>query len=185
MVDDLLDVKRLASGCVEPDRRAVDLAAVVRHVVRNFSVGGRTERLQIDVDAAPAWVDGDERRLEQVVSNLLDNACKFAPPEGRVHLRVAHEGPHVLLEVADNGAGVPPELLSTLFEAFSQGRPASDRSGGLGLGLAIVKSLVELHGGTVSAANGGPLGGAVFSVRLQACAAPVLLGEKAAADSRS
>ena len=183
MVDDLLDVKRLASGRVEPDRRAVDLAAVVRHVVHNFGIGGRADHLQIDVDTAPAWVDGDERRLEQVVTNLLDNACKFAPPEGRVHLRVAREGPHALLEVADNGTGVPQELLSTLFEAFSQGRPASDRSGGLGLGLAIVKSLVDLHGGTVSAANGGALGGAVFTVRLQARAAPVAIVEKSTAGS--
>jgi len=167
MVDDLLDITRLDIGKAQAVLKPLDLTSVVTQVVRQFEDGARCGHLDIQVDAAPAWVRGDERRLEQVVTNLLDNACKFTPAGGRVLLRVHGDAQHTTLTVADDGAGLAPELLPRLFDAFTQGRDAADRSGGLGLGLAVVKRLVELHGGTVTAGNGGPLGGAVFTVRLE------------------
>lgn len=167
MVDDLLDITRLDIGKVQTELKPLDLSSVVTQVVRQFEDGARCDDLDIRVDVAPAWVRGDERRLEQVVTNLLDNACKFTPAGGHVLLRVRGDAQHTTLTVADDGAGLAPELLPRLFDAFTQGREAADRSGGLGLGLAVVKRLVELHGGTVSADNGGPLGGAVFTVRLE------------------
>lgn len=166
MVDDLLDITRLDIGKAQAELKPIDLSLVVTQVVRQFEDAARCGHLAVRVEATPAWVKGDERRLEQVVSNLLDNACKFTPEGGHVLLRVRADAQHATLTVADDGAGLAPELLPRLFDAFTQGRDAADRSGGLGLGLAVVKRLVELHGGSVSADNGGPLGGAVFTVQL-------------------
>lgn len=166
MVDDLLDITRLDIGKTQAELKPIDLSSVVTQVVRQFEDAARCDHLTIRVEATPAWVRGDERRLEQVVSNLLDNACKFTPEGGHVLLRVRADAQQATLTVADDGAGLAPELLPRLFDAFTQGRDAADRSGGLGLGLAVVKRLVELHGGSVSADNGGPLGGAVFTVQL-------------------
>ncbi len=167
MVDDLLDITRLDIGKAQTELTPLDLSSVVTQVARQFEDGARCDHLQVEVDVAPAWVKGDERRLEQVVTNLLDNACKFTPAGGHVLLRVRADAHHATLTVADDGAGLAPELLPRLFDAFTQGRDTADRAGGLGLGLAVVKRLVELHGGTVGADNGGPLGGAVFIVRLE------------------
>ena len=173
MVDDLLDATRLASGKLELDRRPVELGAVVRQVVEHFVAAGRGGQLRIEIDAVPVWILGDEVRIEQVVANLLDNACKYTPDGGRVRLRVAADGDCALLRVEDSGAGLEPELLPRVFEAFTQGPRPIDRSqGGVGLGLAIVHQLVVLHGGSVTAENGGELGGAVFTVRLARAAEP-------------
>ncbi len=168
MVDDLLDITRLDIGKAQGELEPLDLSSVATQVVRQFEDGARCDHLNLQVDVTPGWVKGDERRLEQVVTNLLDNACKFTPAGGHVRLSVRADGRHVTLTIADDGPGLAPELLPRLFDAFTQGRDAPDRSGGLGLGLAVVKRLVELHGGTVNAGNGGALGGAVFTVQLDA-----------------
>ncbi|MBK1612067.1 hypothetical protein CKO44_01095 [Rubrivivax gelatinosus] len=173
MVDDLLDATRLASGKLELQRRPVDLAAIARHVVGHFDAAGRCSGLRIELVAEPVWVEGDEVRLEQIVSNLLDNACKYTPAGGHVRLSVAADGDEAVLTVADDGPGLEPELLPRVFESFSQGPRLIDRSpGGVGLGLSIVQQLVVLHGGKVSASNGGDLGGSLFNVRLARCAPP-------------
>jgi len=119
-------------------------------------------------------VAGDPVRLAQVLSNLLNNAAKFTPPDERIALRLRqdHEGVEIVVE--DDGSGIAPELLGKVFDLFTQGEQGMDRhSGGLGLGLAIVKTLVQLHGGTVSAQSEGPGRGSRFIVRLPAADAPV------------
>ncbi|MBK1686431.1 hybrid sensor histidine kinase/response regulator [Rubrivivax gelatinosus] len=167
MVDDLLDATRLASGKLRIERAPVELSTLVRHVRTHFEAAGRADGLTIELRCEPVWVEGDEVRLEQVVANLLDNACKYTPAGGRVRVRLHAEGEQAVLEVADDGPGLEPELLPRVFDSFSQGARPIDRSpGGVGLGLAIVQQIVALHGGSVEAANGGDLGGSVFTVRL-------------------
>lgn len=167
MVDDLLDATRLASGKLRIDRSPVELSTLVRHVRTHFEAAGRADGLTIELRCEPVWVEGDEVRLEQVVANLLDNACKYTPPGGRVRVRLHADGEQAVLEVADDGPGLEPELLPRVFDSFSQGaRPIDRAPGGVGLGLAIVQQIVALHGGSVEAANGGELGGSVFTVRL-------------------
>jgi CheY-like chemotaxis protein len=117
----------------------------------------------------PVWVEGDPTRLAQVLDNLLENAVKFTPRGGSVMVRLAADPGRgqAVLAVRDTGSGIAPDLLPRLFEPFAQADRSLDRSqGGLGLGLALVKGLVELHGGEVHAASGGPGRGAEFEVRL-------------------
>lgn len=173
MVDDLLDATRLGSGKLRIERVPVELSRLARHVLEHFVAAGRGSGLAIELRAEPVWVEGDEVRLEQVIANLLDNACKYTPPGGRVRLDVRAEGDIALLAVADDGPGLEPELLPRVFDSFAQGsRPIDRAAGGVGLGLAIVRQIVGLHGGEVAAANGGELGGSVFTVRLARCAPP-------------
>jgi CheY-like chemotaxis protein len=121
----------------------------------------------------PLWVRGDPDRLAQVVGNLLHNAGKFTPCGGRIDVRLGRDGRQVGLSVRDTGAGIQPEMLSSLFDMFSQGAASPMRGqGGLGLGLAMVKGLTELHGGTVEADSAGPGCGAVFVIRLPLEATP-------------
>ena len=174
LVDDLLDVARVNSGKIVLHRAPVDLAEIARRAVSVLSASGRFARHSVDVQASPAWVDGDETRLEQVVTNLLDNAVKYTPPGGHVRLQVAARDGRAEVEVVDDGTGLPRELLPRVFELFTQGERTIDRSqGGLGLGLALVRRIVELHGGEVAASSEGPGRGATFRVRLPLQAPPV------------
>ena len=167
IIDELLDVARLTSGKTQLRSEPLDFAEVVRHVADAFTAAGRCGALHVETRLAPARVCGDETRLEQVVSNLLDNACKYTPSGGRIELSVATEGAQALLTVADSGSGISRDLLPHVFELFSQGSRTLDRSqGGLGLGLTVVRRLVELHGGTVAAASEGADRGSSFTVRL-------------------
>jgi CheY-like chemotaxis protein/anti-sigma regulatory factor (Ser/Thr protein kinase) len=126
----------------------------------------------VDLPEAPLLVDGDAVRLVQVLSNLLNNAAKFTPADGRIGLRLRESDGWVEAVVDDSGAGIPAQLLPHVFDLFTQGEQGMDRhAGGLGLGLAIVKTLVGLHGGEVSAHSEGPGRGARFTVRLPAAAA--------------
>jgi signal transduction histidine kinase len=171
LVDDLLDTSRLARGKLSLQRERVDLAGLVRTAVgdrrRLFDDGGR--QLNLDVPAEPVWVRGDADRLAQVLDNLLGNAHKFTAAGGRVSVRLAVDPAAKLatVTVADTGVGIPAEQLPHVFQRYRQAHADPDRlNGGLGLGLALVKGLVELHGGTVAAASGGPGAGATFAVEL-------------------
>ncbi len=178
IVNDLLDVARLDSGKAQLDSRPLDLAAVARHVVETFIDTGRCRGLALETNLAPAHVIGDETRLEQIISNLLDNACKYTPPGRGVSIRVGVEDGSGVLVIRDSGSGISPEVLPKIFELFAQGARTLDRAqGGLGLGLTVVRRLVELHGGTISAASEGLDRGATFVVRL-----PLAQGE---AEARS
>ncbi len=192
LIDDVLDLARVARGAMELDRRAFDLGQVVEHaaaICRTPEVAARGIALEVDLEAGalPAW--GDPARLTQVVWNLVRNALKFTPDGGRVAVRCFQEphepqepgaqgAPghlprrlpgHLVIEVADRGIGIDPELLPRLFDPFEQGeergfgRPGQ---GGLGLGLAISKTIVDLHGGRLSAESAGAGRGATFRVEL-------------------
>jgi CheY-like chemotaxis protein len=173
LVDDLLDVGRVTAGKIVLDRRPLDLAAVAAGVVSAWRASGRLGRHRVTAQADTVWVDADETRLEQIVTNLLDNALKFTPEEGAVTVRVRADGRDAVLEVQDTGAGMSAELIGAAFDLFVQGAQAPDRrQGGLGIGLTLVRHLVERHGGTVVAESAGPGRGSVLTVRLPAIPAP-------------
>ena len=167
LVDDLLDVSRMTTGKVLLARRPMDLAELVDNAVSCWRASGRLDRHEVSVEASAAWVDADETRMEQVLSNLVGNALKYTPAGGRVTIRVGADGQTVRLEVEDTGAGIAPGLLDKVFDLFVQGeRTLARAEGGLGIGLTLVKLLVRMHGGSVAARSDGAGTGAVFTVRL-------------------
>jgi signal transduction histidine kinase/CheY-like chemotaxis protein len=172
LMDDLLDVGRVISGKVRLSRRSLDLAALVQRVVANFEVTGEGRQHELRLRLNPAWVDVDATRLEQVLTNLLGNAFKYTEPGGIVEVLLASKDGHAVLEVRDNGPGIPAELMPHIFDLFVQGeRPLDRRVGGLGIGLTLVRRIVELHGGEVGVTSAAT--GTTFSVRLPSTQAPV------------
>ena len=186
LVDQLLDVSRIAHGKIRLAQSRLDLARLVRTTAedRRGQLAQAGQTLTLEVPETPLWVQGDATRLAQVLYNLLDNAVKFAGGGDRVTVALAAgaDGQAVLC-VRDGGTGIDPELLPHLFEPFTQADRSLDRArGGLGLGLALVKGLVELHGGKVEAASAGPGCGAEFTVRLPREGEPAALsGQPSAA----
>ena len=172
LVGDLLDVSRIAQGKVQLDRHPVELALVVDKAIEAAAPLIEERRHQLRVDVPPGlWLDVDETRICQVLSNLLTNAAKYTPHGGAITVAAARDAGELVITVRDTGVGIPPELLPNLFDLFVQGRRTIDRAeGGLGLGLAIVRSLVELHGGSVRVSSDGPQTGSEFEVRLPALA---------------
>jgi PAS domain S-box-containing protein len=168
LVDDLLDVARIASGKVELKTEPLDVTEIVNAAVETIQPAMEKHHQSLDVGIdADLWISGDRRRLVQVLVNLLGNAAKFSPPDRVIRFLVAAEGDDVVLRVRDQGHGIEPDLLPEVFDLFRQGTQQLDRSrGGLGLGLAIVANLVKLHGGSVTAASEGPGKGSEFVVRL-------------------
>jgi signal transduction histidine kinase/CheY-like chemotaxis protein len=168
LVDDLLDVSRIASGKLELDLRPLNLAETVRHAVAALPGHG------VSLKAPDAvWVEGDDSRLVQVLNNLLSNAARFGSTATSVELDADPAAGTARLSVQDNGIGMDAALLSRVFEPFYQApQQLARRTGGLGLGLAIVRKIVELHGGSVSAYSAGPGLGSRFSVLLPLATAP-------------
>ena len=167
IVDDLLDLSRAMSGKILLARRPVDMASLVGACLDTFRATGRTAGYRIDVDLAPNWVDGDPTRLEQIATNLIDNALKYTPAGGSIAICIGAEDEDVLLTVSDTGVGIAPDLLPHVFDVFVQGSISLDRAqGGLGIGLSLVRRLVELHGGSVSATSAGGGAGSAFTIRL-------------------
>ncbi|HVS66512.1 MAG TPA: MEDS domain-containing protein [Thermoanaerobaculia bacterium] len=169
LVEDLLDVSRITSGRIELTHARVEISEVVARAIDDVGplLDQRRHRLIVDVPPKGLVVDGDAGRLAQVVANLLSNAAKFTPGTGTLEVSATSAEGEVVLRVLDDGVGISPELLPTVFESFVQGPVSRARSeGGLGLGLAIVRSLVELHDGSVSASSNGRGQGAEFVVRL-------------------
>ncbi len=169
LVDDLLDVTRIAHGKVELRRGRVDLGLLVRRAGEDHGdvVRGRGLELVVELPREPMWVDGDAVRLAQIVGNLLHNSAKFTPPGGRVTLSLERIRGAAEIHVRDTGAGLEPELLGQLFQPFVQAeRTLARTSGGLGLGLPLVKGFTEMHGGSVRAASAGPGQGTEIVVRL-------------------
>jgi signal transduction histidine kinase/ActR/RegA family two-component response regulator len=175
LLDDLLDVSKLVSGKITLHRRPDDLTEVARRVLSSFEEVGRTTRHAVTVVGDAVSVEADPVRLEQIVSNLLDNALKYTPAGGRVDVTIAAEERDAVLRVRDTGAGIDPDILPRIFDLFVQGNQTLDRSkGGLGLGLTLVKRLVELHGGTVLASSAGPDRGSEFVVRIPRVSQPLV-----------
>ncbi|HZJ70493.1 MAG TPA: HAMP domain-containing sensor histidine kinase, partial [Planctomycetota bacterium] len=169
MVNDLLDVSRVTHGKITLRLEPTDLAVVLGQAIETAVPALQAKPLHLTCELAPGplMVRGDAARLMQVFSNLLDNAAKFTPHGGEVGVSLAREGAEALAVVSDNGVGIDPAFLPTMFEAFTQADTSLERATtGLGLGLALARQIVEAHGGTISAASEGPGRGSRFSVRI-------------------
>ncbi len=175
LVDDLLDVSRVARGLIALSRIPVEMSEIVAKAVEMASplLEQRAQNLVVSVPRTGLRLNADSLRMAQVVANLLANAAKYTPPRGQVWLSATQEGDQVVVRVRDNGDGIAPDLLPRIFDLFVQGAQTVARSeGGLGLGLALVKSFVTLHGGTVSVSSEGPGRGSEFVVRVPGLASP-------------
>jgi two-component system, sensor histidine kinase len=176
IVDDLLDLGRVMSGKILLSRRPVDLAVLVQSCVESLTVSGRTGKHVLNVQTESAMVDADPARMEQVVTNLLDNAIKYTPEGGQIDVWIRSRADDVEFVVRDSGIGMSADLLARIFNVFVQGEQPLDRpQGGLGIGLALVRHLVTLHGGTVTADSQQVGRGSVFMVRLPKSLAPAAL----------
>lgn len=169
LVDDLLDVSRITKGKLRLQTEPIDLRAVMNRAADSARplLEARRHEFSLMLPTKPLWVEGDSGRLEQVALNLLNNAAKYTDAGGWVRLNVNREGDDAVFRVSDNGAGIPPEMLPRVFDLFTQVDGSLSRSnGGLGVGLALVRSLVEMHGGRVTASSGGLGKGSEFAVKL-------------------
>ena len=169
LVDDLLEVSRITRGVIQIHREPIELAAVARSAVeisRPALIAAR-HTLHVDIPPEPIAVSGDAVRLTQVLANLLTNAAKYTRAGGTVWLIVRRDGERAVVTVRDNGIGIPPAHLDSIFDMFMQvDRSNRHAQGGLGLGLTIVRSLVAMHGGHVRARSSGPGAGSEFVVEL-------------------
>jgi PAS domain S-box-containing protein len=175
LVDDLLDVSRAKRGGLRLELTPVELWAIVADAIEAAGplVEERNQTLTVAVPRTGLIIDADRGRLAQVVINLLSNAAKYTPPGGQITVSARVDGDEVALEVADDGAGIAPDLLPRVFDAFTQGRQGLDRKeGGLGLGLAIARQLIVGHGGTIEARSAGPGRGTIMVVRVPSARLP-------------
>jgi CheY-like chemotaxis protein/two-component sensor histidine kinase len=169
LVEDLLDVARITRGTIELRLERVDIATILRGAVEasNTLVTKARHQLKVTLPAEPIFVDGDPTRLQQVVTNLLDNAAKYTDPGGRIWLSAQREGDDAVIRVRDSGIGIAADQLPHIFEMFTQaGMPVERSQGGLGVGLSLVDRLVKLHGGSVAAVSAGLGAGSEFTIRL-------------------
>jgi signal transduction histidine kinase/CheY-like chemotaxis protein len=168
LIADVLDISRMVTGRVKLEVSPVSLARVICDAADSVRPGvdARGIELHLDVEEGPI-ANADPDRLQQVVWNMLSNACKFTSEGGRIDVRLRANQTHAAITVADTGVGISSDFLPHVFDRFRQADQGFTRShGGLGLGLAIVKHLVEMHGGEVTASSDGPGRGATFEVRL-------------------
>jgi signal transduction histidine kinase len=169
MVDDLLDVNRITRGKIDLRIERVELAPVIQHAVEAVRpmCENRGHQLSVVIPKQAVYLDADPARMAQVLSNLLNNACKFTPNGGRITLAAEQQAENVVIRIEDNGIGIATEQLPRIFEMFTQVDTSLERSvSGLGIGLTLVKNLVEMHGGTVEAHSEGVGRGSEFVVRL-------------------
>jgi CheY-like chemotaxis protein/two-component sensor histidine kinase len=169
LVDDLLEVSRISRGALELRKEPVDIASVARNALETSAPNIRAgdHRLTVSMPGEPLWVEADPVRLAQVLANLLNNAAHYTPRGGAIALEAAREGAVAVVRVRDDGAGIAPERLPTIFEMFTRGDGAQARAPkGLGIGLALARGLVEMHGGTIDARSEGPGRGSEFTVRV-------------------
>ncbi|OEZ60314.1 ATP-binding protein [Duganella sp. HH105] len=169
LVDDLLDVSRVAEGKIQLRRQPVQMAEVVARAIETASplIEQKRHVLELDVPASGLAVMADPTRCAQVVANLLTNAAKYTEQEGRLSVRAWRDGDEVAVQVCDNGIGISSDILGSVFDLFVQERQALSRSqGGLGLGLTIAKSMVALHGGRLQAHSEGIGRGSTFTMHL-------------------
>ena len=174
LVDDLLDVSRVTRGLVTINQTTVELGAVLREAAEQIKpvIDARKHSLTLEIAPEALTVCGDRTRLVQVAANLLNNAAKYTPDGGVLHVTLARQDGMAVLQVRDNGIGIGADLLPVVFDLFTQAERTPDRAqGGLGLGLALVKKLVELHGGAVEVSSAGQGQGSTFTVRLPLLAA--------------
>jgi PAS domain S-box-containing protein len=166
LVDDLLDVARASTGKVALQRQPIDLSEVAAGCVRFLREGAQAGRHSMTLRGESVFVNADPIRVEQIIRNILDNAVKFTPSGGSIEVEIFREKQEAVLRVTDTGIGINPEVLTRIFDLFAQAAQPIDRAmGGLGIGLTLSRRLVEMHGGTITAASDGPGCGAQFTVR--------------------
>jgi signal transduction histidine kinase len=169
LVNDLLDVSRISQDKVRLRIQRVDMNALISESVKNLrlQLAGDSRELTVQLAEKPLFVNGDESRLVQVISNILNNAVKYTPNDGQIWIMAGRSGPRAVIRIKDNGVGIAAGNLTDIFESFVQIEPTIDRAtGGLGLGLAVVKKLIELHGGTIQAESVGLGLGSEFIIEL-------------------
>jgi len=175
LVGDLLDLTRITRGKIEIRREPTELTALLRRTCEDQTSEFRLANVDLDLrlPERAVWVAADPPRLAQAISNLLQNAAKFTNPGGRVVVSADEKAGNVRISVRDNGIGIAPDLVESLFEPFTQADVSLDRTrGGLGLGLSLVRGLAELHGGSVEAHSEGPGRGAEFVLQIPALQEP-------------
>ncbi len=169
LIDDLMDVSRVTRGLVKLDKTQLEIKRIVTDAIEQVrpAIEAKRHHLTIDLTPEPAHVLGDPKRLIQVLANLLDNAAKYTPEGGHIHVSAEVDKGAAHIRVSDNGAGIEPPLQLHIFELFAQGERRPDRSqGGLGIGLALVKSLVAMHDGQITCHSDGAGKGAEFTLVL-------------------
>jgi signal transduction histidine kinase len=169
MIEDLLDVSRVARGKIKLKRQRVEVSVIVAGAVERARplIESHQHVLKTQLPPRPVELFADPIRMEQVLANLLTNAAKYTPDGGEIIVRVEAVNGSVIFSVHDNGIGIEPEMLPRVFDMFAQANTALDRTeGGLGIGLALVRKIVEMHGGTVRAASNGNNRGSEFIVSL-------------------
>jgi PAS domain S-box-containing protein len=174
LVDDLLDISRISRGKLHLHKERMPAVTAVRHAMDLCGEIAQTNghELTVSLSEEPLYVDADKTRLAQAICNLLHNAAKYTDRGGRIRLSLAREGDTAVIRVADTGVGIPPHMLGSIFDMFTQVDRSLEKSqGGLGVGLTIVRRLIELHGGTVEARSEGYGRGSEFVIRLPAVAA--------------
>jgi CheY-like chemotaxis protein len=177
LVDDLIDVSRITRGKIELRREIVDVAAVITASLETsrplIELAGH--ELAVTLPDEALTLDADPVRLAQVFANLLNNAAKYMDPGGFIAIEARRSGDETMIVVSDTGIGITAEALPTVFDMFAQANSGDSRSqGGLGIGLTLVRSLVDMHGGSVSASSDGPGKGSRFTVRLPLAKRPVV-----------
>ena len=175
LVDDLLDVSRITQGRIQLQRRAVEVKTIVAQAMESVEPLIRDKKHHVTVTAGPEplYVDGDDARLVQCATNLLTNAVKYTDEGGEIRVETRSEQSNAVISVSDSGVGIAADLMPRIFGLFVQSARSLDRSeGGLGIGLSVVHKLVEMHGGTVTAASAGPGRGSTFEISLPLIAAP-------------
>ncbi len=176
LLDDLLDVSRISRGRIELRKETVDVARVIQLAIEAVQplVDEGHHELTVTLPPQPTELVADPTRLEQILTNLLNNACKYTEPGGHIWLSAERQGPDVVIRVKDTGIGISQEMLPRIFNLFVQADRQLDRSrGGVGIGLTLVRRLVELHGGTIEASSPGLGQGSEFVVRLPATATDI------------
>ena len=185
LIEELLDVERVASGKIRLARQPLDLAAAVRRTVGTFTSDTALDR-RIEIITDPVWVEWDTVRLDQVLTNILTNAVKYTPAGGRIRVALRAEGGDAVLSVEDTGFGITPRMLPFVFDMYAQADRTLERAqGGLGIGLTLVRRLIELHGGTIVASSEGEGHGSTFTVRLTQVPAGASPGPSAPPERRT
>jgi signal transduction histidine kinase/DNA-binding response OmpR family regulator len=171
LVDDLLDISRITGGKIQLHKETLDVATAVSYAVETSRplVEARNQTLSVEMPREPIWVQADKARLSQVLANVLNNAAKYTGDGGRIDLAVGRDGDDVVFRVRDTGIGIPADMLTKVFDLFTQVDRSLDRAeGGLGIGLTLVRRLMEKHGGSVQARSEGPGRGSEFLLRMPA-----------------
>lgn len=173
LVNDLMDASRVSLGKVTLERQPAEVNLLVSEAVEmtGAALQAKAHVVTVTLSDGELWIEGDQARLKQVLCNLIQNAARYTPDHGQIAITVRSEPPYAVVEVADNGIGIAPDILPHVFGLFVQGATGEESKGGLGVGLCLVQRLTQDHGGTVAAASAGLGHGSRFTVTLPLAAA--------------